>query len=115
MPEKRLAPIFEKIPASTPVVIPPKQEEVYSQWYLTALQVRHTGPNAYDLEAFWTLGNETGLSDKTINNIVRNVISPESLEAQLGKAFLDANPDVVNLMPALLATLAKVAHQQGIL
>ena len=114
MPNK-LAPTFPKIPASQPDVVPPKQQVTYDEWFCTALQVRRVGVNTYDLEAFWTLGNKDSLSEKSTNNIVRNVIDPASLEAQLGKDFLDANPEVLALMPQLLGVLAKIAHQQGVL
>jgi hypothetical protein len=33
----------------------------------------------------------------------------------LGQDFLDANPDVIAIMPQFLAVLAKIALKQGVL
>ena len=115
MPEKRLVPVFGKIPASQPVVIPPAPGTSFDQWFATNIRIDHVGVNQYNMEVFWALGNDTALSDTKTNNILRDIIHPESLEAQLGKDFLDANPEVINMMPQFLALLAKIAHAQGVL
>ncbi len=108
-------PVFPDIPASDPSVTPPTPGEKYDQWYLTGCSINRRDGAVIDLESFWVKGNATGISTITTNNVVRNITSMESMAAQLGGEWLDANPDVVSIMPQFLAVLAKVAGRQGVL
>ena len=69
----------------------------------------------FSSESFWVKGNATELSNIKTNNILRNITSVDSLVEQLGQDWLDANPDVIQIMPQFLAVLAKIASRQGVL
>jgi hypothetical protein len=108
-------PVFPEIPATDPTVVPPVEGATYDQWFLTGNRITWNSGQIYDLESFWAKGNSTALSGETTNNVVRNFVNLESLAQQLGQDFLDANPDVVEIMPHFLTVLAKIAKQQGVL
>jgi hypothetical protein len=108
-------PVFPEIPATEPTVVPPVEGATYDQWFLTGTNISNSNGDEYNLESFWVKGNATELSSITTNNVVRNVTSIESLAEQLGQDFLDANPDIVTIMPQFLAVLAKIALKQGVL
>ena len=108
-------PVFPEIPATDPTVVPPVEGATYDQWFLTGTNIARRDGDVYDLESFWVKGNATALSNISTNNVVRNITNMESLTQQLGQDFLDANPDVIAIMPQFLAVLAKIAHKQGVL
>ena len=108
-------PVFPLIPATDPTVVPPVEGATYDQWFLTGTSIARRDGDVYDLESFWVKGNATALANITTNNVVRNITNIQSLTQQLGQDFLDANPDVIAIMPQFLAVLAKIAKQQGVL
>lgn len=115
MPDLPPEPTFPEIPATEPTVVPPVAGATYDQWYLTGTVITSTEAREFNLESFWVKGNTQELSSITTNNVVRNITSIPSLVEQLGQDFLDANPDVVAIMPQFLAVLAKIATKQGVL
>jgi len=108
-------PVFPEIPATDPTIVPPVKGATYNQWFLTGTNIACRDGDVYDLESFWVKGNASSLSNITTNNVVRNITSIPSLAEQLGQDFLDANPDIVAIMPQFLAVLAKIALKQGVL
>jgi len=108
-------PVFPEIPATDPTVVPPVEGATYDQWFLTGTNIARRDGDVYDLESFWVKGNATALSNIATNNVIRNITSIPSLAEQLGQDFLDANPDIVSIMPQFLAVLAKIAFKQGVL
>ena len=108
-------PVFPEVPTSSPTVIPPKAGETYDRWAFNSSQISHRDGSQYDLETFWDEANATGYSGKRTNFIVRNVTDPQSLVDQLGEDWLVANPDVMAVMPTLLAVFAKVGKKLGVL
>jgi hypothetical protein len=108
-------PVFPEIPATDPTVVPPVEGATYDQWFLSGTTISSQAASTFDLESFWVKGNATELSSITTNNVIRNVTSIPSLAEQLGQDFLDANPDIVAIMPQFLAVLAKIATKQGVL
>ena len=108
-------PTFPSIPASDPVVVPPIPGDTYDEWFLTGCTISSSEAKNFNLESFWVMGNSENLSSHTTNNVVRNITSIPSLAEQLGQDFLDANPDVIAIMPQFLAVLAKIAKQQKVL
>ena len=109
------APVFPDVPATDPTVVPPTTGETFNKWYLTGCNISSREGAAFDIESFWVKGNATAYSSTTTNNIVRNFTDMTSLSAQLGSDWLEANPDVVEIMPKFLAVLAKIATRQGVL
>lgn len=108
-------PVFPEVPTSSPTVIPPKAGETYNIWAFNSCQISHRDGSHFDLEVFWDEANATGLSGKRTNFIVRNVTDAQSLVDQLGEDWLIANPDVMAVMPTLLAVFAKVGKKLGVL
>ena len=108
-------PVFPEIPASNPTVVPPVEGATYDQWFLSAANISSQEASTFNLECFWVKGNATALSPITTNNVVLNITNVDSLAAQLGQDFLDANPDIVAIMPQFLTVLAKIATKQGVL
>jgi hypothetical protein len=108
-------PVFPEIPATDPTVVPPVEGATYDQWFLTGTNIARRDGDVYDLESFWVKGNAEKLSNIATNNVVRDITSITSLAEQLGQDFLDANPDIVSIMPQFLAVLAKIALKQGVL
>jgi len=108
-------PVFPEVPTSSPTVIPPKPGETYDRWAFAGCQISHRDGSQYDLEVFWDEANSTGYSGKRTNFIVRNVTNPQALVDQLGEDWLLANPDVMAVMPTLLAVFAKVGKRLGVL
>jgi hypothetical protein len=108
-------PVFPEIPATDPTVVPPVEGATYDQWFLTGTNIARRDGDVYDLESFWVKGNATALSNIATNNVLRAFTDMASLTAQLGAEFLEANPDVVEIMPRFLEVLAKVATRQGVL
>ena len=108
-------PIFPEIPATDPTVVPPVAGETFNKWYLTGCNISSREGAAFDIESFWLKGNATEYSKTTTNNIVRNFTDMNSLASQLGGEWLDANPDVVAIMPQFLTVLAKIGTRQGVL
>ena len=115
MPDLPPEPTFPQIPATDPTVVPPVAGATYDQWFLSGTTISSQAASTFDLESFWVKGNATELSSITTNNVVRDITSIPSLAEQLGQDFLDANPDIVAIMPQFLAVLAKIATKQGVL
>ena len=115
MPDLTPEPTFPQIPATDPTVVPPVAGATYDQWFLSGTTISSQAAATFDLESFWVKGNATELSSITTNNVVRNITSIPSLVEQLGQDFLDANPDIISIMPQFLAVLAKIATKQGVL
>jgi hypothetical protein len=115
MPDDVPAPVFPEIPATKPTVVPPASGATFDQWFFTGTRISWMGGQAYDLESFWAKGNAVALNGETTNNIVRDFVNLESLKQQLGQDFLDANPDVLEIMPHFLQVMAKIAKRQGVL
>jgi hypothetical protein len=114
MPDNLIPPI-PQITATEVTVVPPAPAVTYDQWFLTSVYVNHKGGPVYDLECFWTKGNNQELSEITTNNVVRNIANPSSLVEQLGFDFLKTNPDVATIIPQFLEVMSKVAKKQGVL
>lgn len=108
-------PVFPEIPASAPTITPPVPGEVFDQWFCGPVLIRSNQDATYDLEVVWLKGNATKLSGEQTNNILKNITSVPALAEQLGQDFLDANPEIISIMPQFLAVLAKIATRQGVL
>ena len=115
MPDLIPEPTFPEIPATDVTVVPPVAGATYDQWFLSGTTISSRAASTFDLESFWVKGNATELCNITTNNVVRNITSIPSLAEQLGQDFLDANPDVIAIMPQFLSVLAKIAKKQGVL
>jgi hypothetical protein len=87
----------------------------YGQWFLLGCNILSDDGSNFSSESFWVKGNATELSTIRTNNILRNITSIDSLVEQLGQEWLDANPDVIEIMPQFLTVLAKIANRQGVL
>lgn len=111
MPDTIPDPVFPPIPATDPVVIPPTPEVQYNQWFPGPIVIRSNPDATYDLEAIWYLGNEKELSGKQTNYVLKNITNTTSLADQLSQEWLDANPDVVSIMPQFLGVLVKIGKQ----
>lgn len=112
MPDTIPDPVFPPIPASDPVVIPAVPETRFDTWFPGPIVIRFNSNNStYDLEAIWLLGNEKELSGKQTNYVLRDITNTSSLASQLSQEWLDANPDVVSIMPQFLGVLVKIGKQ----
>jgi len=108
-------PVFPEVPATDPTVVPPVPGATYDQWFLLGCNILSDDGSNFSSESFWIKGNATELSTIKTNNILRNITSVEALATQLGQEWLDANPDVIEIMPQFLTVLAKIAKRQGVL
>jgi hypothetical protein len=108
-------PVFPEVPATDPTVVPPVPGATYDQWFLLGCNILSDDGSNFSSESFWVKGNATELSTIRTNNILRNITSVDALVEQLGQEWLDANPDVIEIMPQFLTVLAKIANRQGVL
>jgi hypothetical protein len=108
-------PVFPEIPATDPTVVPPVPGATFDQWFLLGCNILSDDGSNFSSESFWVKGNATELSTIRTNNILRNITSVDALVEQLGQEWLDANPDVIEIMPQFLTVLAKIANRQGVL
>jgi hypothetical protein len=104
-------PVFPPIPASDPVVIPAIPQQDYDQWFPGPIVIRSNADATYDLETIWLLGNAEKLSGQQTNYVLKNITSVSSLAEQLSQEWLDANPEVVTIMPQFLQILVLIGKQ----
>ena len=102
----QIVPAFPPIPATTPSTAPATLEEVFNQWFLAVLTLNHRDGTVYDLETHWDEGNETKLSGKRTNYIIRDLLSQRSL--------FDF-PEIAAIAPQFMAALAAAGTRQGVL